>query len=124
MTYDNKTTLQTPLIGKVVILNRYILDKKPLPSKTIQRVYVEPMLSLCRVLYLQAMRELRGKDYLKRAIETVSDIQSSAFLVYSLKGWSEKVAAVIDSYCDDIADQLYAIDRGRASIGKSKDEAE
>lgn len=75
----------------------------------IRRCYFYPMLEKAGVLFTYAMRQLKGKDYLKRSIELIEEIQAQCYLIMELRGWSEKVCAELDMICDDIANQLYAI---------------
>lgn len=105
-----KRYLQRPLIGKVIALNQYLVKVRTLPEKEIRHVYVETLLKSADTLFAQAMREVRGKDYLKRAIETIEEITARNYLIYSLHGWSNKVTARIDAMCEDITAELYKTD--------------
>ena len=105
-----KRYLTHPMIGKVVALNQYLLKVRSLPERDIRNVYVATMLKSADTLFSQAMRELKGKDYLKRAIETIDEITARNYLIYSLHGWSNKVTARIDAMCEDIAAELYKTD--------------
>ena len=105
-----KRYLQHPLIGKVIALNQYLVKVRTLPEKEIRHVYVETLLKSADTLFAQAMREVRGKDYLKRAIETIEEITARNYLIYSLHGWSNKVTARIDAMCEDITAELYKTD--------------
>ena len=105
-----KRYLMHPMIGKVVALNQYLLKVRSLPERDIRNVYVATMLKSADTLFSQAMRELKGKDYLKRAIETIDEITARNYLIYSLHGWSNKVTARIDAMCEDIAAELYKTD--------------
>ncbi len=107
MQRTNKNALQTPIMGRVIELNKYVLDKRTLLNKTVRNTYYPPLLAQCEVLFTQALRQLRGKDYLKRAEECLFDIQSKAYLLYTLNaGWNLKIASIIDNMCDDICSQL------------------
>ncbi|MBQ6983895.1 MAG: hypothetical protein IJQ20_03100 [Paludibacteraceae bacterium] len=99
-----------PIIGKVIALNQYLVNVRTLPAKDIRNVYVNSLLSSADVLFIQAMREVRGKDYLKRATETIEEITAKSYLIYSLHGWSNKVTAQIDAMCEDITAELYKAD--------------
>ena len=105
-----KRYLQRPLIGKVIALNQYLVKVRTLPEKEIRHVYVETLLKSADTLFAQAMREVRGKDYLKRAIETIEEITARNYLIYSLHGWSNKVTARINAMCEDITAELYKTD--------------
>jgi len=126
MISQNKSALRTPIIGKVIELNKYILSKKPLLRKDVQRTYGTSLLSQCDILFTQALREVRGKDYYKRAVECIFDIQAKTYLVHTLNaGWNMKIVSVIDMMCDEIHEHLYKIDASHnARIGKSTDETE
>lgn len=99
-----------PLIGKVIALNQYLMKVRTLPEKSIQHVYVETLMKAADTLFTQAMREVRGKDYIKRATETIEEITARNYLIYSLRGWSNKVTARIDAMCEEITAELYKAD--------------
>jgi len=105
-----KRYLMHPLIGKVVALNQYLMKVRTLPEKSIQHVYVETLMKAADTLFTQAMREVRGKDYIKRATETIEEITARNYLIYSLRGWSNKVTARIDAMCEEITAELYKAD--------------
>ncbi len=105
-----KRYLMHPLIGKVVALNQYLMKVRTLPEKSIQHVYVETLMKEADTLFTQAMREVRGKDYVKRATETIEEITARNYLIYSLRGWSNKVTARIDAMCEEITAELYKAD--------------
>ena len=110
-----KRYLTHPIIGKVILLNQYLIQVRTLPCKDIRNVYVNSLLSSADILFIQAMREVRGKDYLKRATETIEEITTKNYLIYSLRGWSNKVTARIDAICEDITAELYKIDAANKS---------
>ncbi|MBQ3929607.1 MAG: hypothetical protein II708_01510 [Paludibacteraceae bacterium] len=125
MLKTTRNALCSPIIGRVIELNKYVFQKRTIPEKTIQNAYVKPLLVQCELLFTQALRELRGKDYLKRALETIEAIQSKNYLIHAMKGWNIDVTTFIDAACDDIVKQLYAIDnKNKAGVTKSKDESE
>ena len=118
-----KNTLHAPLMSRVYQLDDYLDSVATLPNKRMQRIVVEPMLHQVSVLHIQAMRELRGLDYYKRAKDTLFEIQAAAFRIYHKKGWTLKVASTIDSMCDDIAEELHKRHfTATANPVKSKDE--
>ena len=123
MKNELKNILKTPLMGKVYALDNYLYSVSILPNKRIQRLVVEPMLHQVGILHQQAIRELRGLDYYKRMNDTIIEIQAAAFRVYQKKGWTLKVASVIDVYCDKIIEDLNTrkFSNSAKSI-KSKDE--
>ena len=123
MKNELKNILKTPLMGKVYVLDNYLDSVSILPNKRIQRLVVEPMLHQVGILHQQAIRELMGLDYYKRMNDTIIEIQAAAFRVYQKKGWTLKVASVIDAYCDKIIEDLNArkFSNSAKSI-KSKDE--
>ena len=110
-----KRYLMHPVIGKVIALNQYLINVRTLPCKDIRNVHVNSLLSSADVLFIQAMREVRGKDYLKRSIETIEEIAARNYLIYSLHGWSNKVTARIDAMCEDITAELYKVDAANKS---------
>lgn len=124
MLYNNKSALKTPIINKVVYLNKQLAyygrllphgrNRKNAAGEEqmtvdIRRCYFYPLLEKAGTLFTYAMRQLKGKDYLKRSIELIEEIQAQCYLIMELRGWSEKVCAELDLLCDDIAKQLYAI---------------
>jgi len=124
MQYSNKSALKTPIINKVVYLNKQLAyygrllpnGKKRKDASgeqrmtiDIRRAYFMPLLEKAGTLFVYAMRQLKGKDYLKRSIELIEEIQAQCYLIMELRGWSEKVSAELDMICDDIANQLHAI---------------
>lgn len=121
----NFKALERPIIGRVLELNGFVLKNRHLPEKIIQREYVDEMVKDGKLLFLFAMRQLKGKDYKKRALELIEEIQALNYLVYSLRGWNKSVTTNIDVMCDDIAQQICKIDNSvAAGITKSSDERE
>lgn len=124
MQYSNKSALKTPIINRVVFLNKQLAyygrllpnGKKRKDASgdqrmtiDIRRAYFMPLLEKAGTLFVYAMRQLKGKDYLKRSIELIEEIQAQCYLIMELRGWSEKVCAELDMICDDITNQLHAI---------------
>lgn len=142
MVYGNKSAFRTPLIGRVVYLNKQLAHYgRLLPSgkkrKTasgevrmtvdIRRYYFTPLLEKGNTLFVYAMRQLKGKDYLKRSVELIEEIQAQCFLMMELHGWNGEVCADLDMICDDIANQLYSLSKGQdkeARVIKPKGENE
>ena len=98
------------MIGKVIALNQYLIQVKHLPERDIRNEYVAKLLSSADTLFSLAWRELAGKDCLKRALETIGEIVGRTYLIYSLHGWSNKVAARIDAMCAEITAELCKAD--------------
>lgn len=121
MNKNTKSALSSPIMGRVIQLTKYIFNIKHLPQKDVQRYFVSPLLTNCHILFIQAMRQLRGKDYVKRATETIEEMVAQAYMIHQLGGFTTKHVAVIDSYCDLILEQLNKINNAR--IVKSKDES-
>ena len=98
--------LFTPIIGRVAILNEYVLRKRGAAKKVIQYNYVDDMLKQCFLLFKYAMRQLSGKDYVKRSIELCEEIQCSAYLIARLGGFTKEECATIDVCVDEILDEI------------------
>lgn len=124
MQYNNESALRTPIINKVVYLNKQLAyygrllpnGKKRKDASgdqrmtiDIRRAYFMPLLEKAGTLFVYAMRQLKGRDYIKRSLELVEEIQAQCFLIMELHGWRNKVCADLDLICDGIADQLRAI---------------
>ena len=118
-----KTYLCTPLMSKVQKLDDYIEKVSILPPKRMQRNIVEPLMNQVGILHTQALRELRGLDYYKRMNDLIFEIQATAYRIFHKRGWTLRVTSIIDSMCDEIAEELrnrrFAIN---AKSMKSKDE--
>lgn len=78
-------------------------------SVDIRHNYFDAILKNGAILFRYAMRQLKGKDYLKRALDVIEEIQADSYLVLLLGGWNERKCAEIDRMCDEIAEQLHAI---------------
>ena len=128
MVYSNKSAFHTPIIGRVVYLNKQLAHYgRHLPSgkkrKTssgevrmtvdIRRYYFTPLLEKGNTLFVYAMRQLKGKDYLKRSVELIEEIQAQCFLIMEMRGWNGEVCADLDMICDDIANQLYSLSKSQ-----------
>ena len=124
MQYSNKSALRQPIICKVVLLNKQLVRYgRLLPhgrkhsgscspeelTVDIRRCYLYPLLEKAGTLFEYAMRQLKGKDYLKRSLELVEEIQARCYLIMELRGWNERTCAELDRMCDEIAEQLHAI---------------
>ena len=124
----NKQILQTPVINKIVYLNKMLIhnghklphgrkhknkDGEIVATIDVRRCYLYPLLEKAGTLFNCAFRQLRGKDYLKRSIEIIEEIQAQSYFITELKGWSNEVAAQIDVLCDEIIEQLYSIEESK-----------
>ena len=124
MQYNNKSALATPIMNKVVLLNKQLAyygaqlphgkrrknaDGTSHMSVDIRRGYLYPLLEKANTLFVYAMRQLKGKDYVKRAQELIDEIQAQCYLILQLHGWNERVCAELDLLCDEISQQLHAI---------------
>lgn len=108
-------------MGRVIELNKLLLKATALPVKRIQHIYCDALLKNGSLLYTYAMRQLKGKDYKKRSIEIIEEIQSMDYLIHSLHGWDAKVTTAIDVLCDDIVAQICRIDSARTITSTEKD---
>ncbi len=118
------SALRKPIINKVVYLNEQLLMHGAKVPRDLKRAILDGTKRTAAVLFIQAMRQLKGRDYIKRAIESAEEIQANVYLIFALHGWSNKVCAQIDQTCDDIINQLYAIANSQAhgdGFTKSKD---
>ncbi len=130
MQYNNKSALATPIINRVVLLNKQLVfygtkvphgkkrtgkDGQVHTSVDIKRGYLYPLLEKGNTLFVYALRQLKGKDYLKRSQELIDEIQAQCYLILQMRGWSEKACAELDLLCDEIAQQLHAIAAARAA---------
>ena len=120
MQYNNKSAIRTPIINKVITLNKALVEagrKLPKGKKganvvmhvDIRHNYFAPVLKSGALLFMYAMRQLKGKDYVKRALEVVEEIQANCYLIHLLGGWNERKCAEFDLLCDEIASHLHAI---------------
>lgn len=114
-----RSALATPIIGRVIELNKFIITKSGQLHKKLQHNYADGMLKDGALLFRYAMRQLQGRDYKKRTLELLDEIQSTAYLIMSLGGWNEQTAAYIDKMCDDIADNIARLSN-TASAGITK----
>ena len=94
------------MIGRVAILNEYVLRKRGKAKKVIQYNYIDDMVKQCFLLFKYAMRQLSGKDYVKRSTELCEEIQCSAYLIARLGGFTKDECATIDVYVDEILDDI------------------
>ena len=98
--------LFTPIIGRVACLNEYVLSKRGKAKKVLQYNYIDDVVKQCYLLFKYAMRQLSGKDYVKRSIELCEEIQCSCYLVARLGGFTKEECARIDILVDEILDEI------------------
>ena len=108
MRHNSKHAIERPIIKKCTLLYEMLLDGKKKAPRDIQHSILDSTIKTAHVLYIQAFRQARGKDYLKRAIETLEEIQADIYLVMLMHGWSKDFCAKLDVMCDDIEQCLYA----------------
>lgn len=103
--------MRTPIVGRVAALNKYILQKRGKAKKAVQYNYVDDLLKQCYLLFKYALRQLSGKDYIKRTMELCEEIQASTYLIASLGGFTAEEAAHIDIEVDDILDGVIRVQK-------------
>ena len=111
-------------MGRVICLCVEVDAQVLLLPKRMQHTHGRDIVNSTRILFKYAMRQLKGADYYKRAMECVEEIQSAIYFVQSLPGgWNNrKAVARLDAMCDDIAEQLSRLRNYNARIAKSQDE--
>ena len=114
--------LFTPVIGRVTNLNDFILSKRKKIKKSLQYNYVDDMIKQCYLLFKYALRQLSGKDYVKRACELCEEIQCSAYLITRLGGFTKEECATIDVTVDEILDEIVKISKSGQAPELSHDE--
>lgn len=107
--------LNTPVIGKAANLNSYILNLRGKIKNSMRYTYVDPLLQKCYRLFECAMRQLEGKNYLKRSIEVCEEIQAYVYLITALNGFTEKECAYIDIQVDEILDNIVRLAKSSES---------
>ena len=98
--------LFTPIIGRVATLNEYILRRRGKAKKVVQYNYIDDLIKQCFLLFKYAMRQLSGKDYVKRSMELCEEIQCSTYLIARLHGFTPEECAWIDVAVDEIIDGI------------------
>ena len=92
-------------------MNRYILAKRGKAKKAVQYNYIDDLLKQCYLLFKYALRQLSGKDYIKRTIELCEEIQTSTYLIAALGGFTSEEAAHIDIQVDEILDEVVRVSK-------------
>ena len=103
--------LHTPIVGRVAALNKYILSKRCKARKAVQYNYIDDLLKQCCLLFKYALRQLSGKDYIKRTIELCEEIQTSTYLIAAIGGFTNEDAANIDIQVDEILDEIVRVQK-------------
>ena len=104
-----KTAYKTPIMSKIICLDDYVWNNSTKPEKRVQYLIVNQMLDKIGHLHEYALKELRGnltQTNIKRIEELLIEIQSGAYRVYNRHGWTLQTTSVIDSYCDEIYEQI------------------
>lgn len=109
--------MNTPIINRVIELNKSLLRVADRAFKLIKRNYLDAILKQGATLFNYAMRQLRGQDYKKRACELLYEIQSNIYFISALGGCDEKSCALIDRLCDEILEMINKLNN--VSIEKS-----
>jgi len=120
MRNSSRKAIERPIIKKCTLLYEMILDGKKKAPRDIQHSILNSTIETAHRLYIQAFRQARGKDYLKRAIETLEEIQADIYLVMLMHGWSKEFCAKLDVMCDDIEQCLYASANANAQEGQNR----
>lgn len=106
MNRANQNRLNSPIITRVIELNKYLLRISDKAFKLIKRNYLDAILKQGATLFNYAMRQLKGLDYKKRACDLVYEIQSNIYFISALGGCDARSCAIIDRFCDEILEML------------------
>lgn len=109
----NRRILVSPIIGRVIELNNYMIHHGKQAYKIVQHNYIDAMLKDGCTLFRYARRQLLGKDYAKRAVELCEEIESMAYFIAALRGWPAKVAGDINVMTESIISQVEAYANSR-----------
>lgn len=105
----NKRILTSPIIGRVVELNKFLIAHGLKAPKFLQHAYIRPYLWRDAALLFQyARRQLLGLDYVKRTVELCEEIEAYAYLVAALGGWDACVAGDVNVMTENIISQVEA----------------
>lgn len=96
-----------------------LLTEKKKAPRDIQHSILDATLKSAHLLYIQAFRQARGKDYLKRAIETLEEVQADIYLATMMHGWTKETCVKIDVLCDEIEQALFANANAHAQGGRN-----
>lgn len=117
MNRATKNRINSPIITRVIELNKHLLRITDKAFNLIKRNYLDAVLKKGATLFDYAMRQLKGLDYKKRASELVYEIRSNIYFIAALGGCDAKSCAVADRFCDEILEMLGKLDN--VSPGKS-----
>ena len=106
MNRATKNRINSPIITRVIELNKHLLGITNKAFNLIKRNYLDAVLKKGAMLFDYAMRQLKGLDYIKRASELTYEIQSNIYFIAALGGCDAKSCAVIDRFCDEILEML------------------
>ncbi len=104
-----------PIIGRISNLNSFVLERRKDMKTAIRYNYADDLLKQLLLLFKYAMRQLAGKDYVKRAMELCEEIQAQTYLIRNLGGLSDRDTATIDVEVDAILDELIRISKSASS---------
>ena len=104
----NKRILVSPIIGRVIALNKYMILHGERAYKIVKHNYIDDLLKEGGLLFLYARRQLLGKDYVKRVVELCEEIEARAYFIAALGGWPAKVAGDINVMTEEIVSQAEA----------------
>ena len=104
----NKQILISPIIGRVIALNKYMILHGARAYTLVRHNYIDDLLKEGSLLFLYARRQLLGKDYVKRVVELCEEIEARAYCVAALGGWPAKVAGDINVMTEEIVSQAEA----------------
>lgn len=109
MDRSRREHLNTPIIQDVISLNNILIGINTKAFKVIGRNYLDSILKQGALLFNYAMRQLRGLDYYKRAVELTCEIQYSIYFISSIGGCNIQKASEVDVICDKILSALSKI---------------
>ena len=119
MRKSSRAALEKPIIKRCCLLYEMLLTEKRKAPRDVQHSILDATIKSAHLLYIQAFRQARGKDYLKRAIETLEEIQADIYLVTMMHGWTKDICVRIDVLCDEIEQVLFA--NAKANAQESQD---
>lgn len=135
MQYNNKSALATPIMNKVVLLNKQLAfygaqlphgkkrtskDGSIHMSVDVRRGYLYPLLEKGNLLFVYAMRQLKGKDYLKRSQELIDEIQAQCYLILQLRRWCS-IAITRNGYISQTATGTWCV-KSKSNISREMSE--
>ena len=97
MNRETHNNLTSPIIGRCVLLVRSIVQYTAKSPNSIKHPYVDTLKADAGRLFKQAMSQLKGKDYYKRATELLEEIQAQIYLIHAVGGLSKRKACRVES---------------------------